>query len=275
MAAEKGAGTAPVPTAEPRFRPSADGREHGLRLGVATYSLRTMSVEDAIATLKVLRIVNAGVFRNHLPWGGSVDEVKAVAAKFKAAGIAITGSGVINLPNDEAALRKAFDNARAAGLATMVCKPEKAALPLVEKFAREYDQRLAIHNHGPEDKEYPTSKEAMDVIEKLDPRIGLCVDVGHTARTGEDPVAHLKRYARRVYDVHLKDSVAVPGSMRDVPIEVGAGRLDIRGILRALLEIKYDGVVAFEYEKAAGNPVTGLAESVGYVRGTLAALAGA
>lgn len=265
--------TGSAPTAEPRSKPAPDGRENGLRLGVATYSLRNLSVEDAIATLKVLRIVNAGVFRNHLPWGGTVAEVRTAAGKFHAAGIKITGSGVIVLPNNETILRQAFENAKAAGLMTMVCKPEKAALPLVEKFARQYDQKLAIHNHGPEDQMYPTSKEAMDVIKSLDSRIGLCVDVGHTARTGENPIAHIKRYASRVYDIHLKDSIAVVGARRDIPVEIGAGRIDIAGILKALLAIKYDGVVAFEYEKTAGNPVTGLAESVGYVRGMLAALA--
>ncbi len=274
QAAEKaGKSTAPVPTLEPRMKPSADGREHGLRLGVATYSLRNLAIDDAIATIKVLRIVNAGVFRLHIPWDQSPEVVGGLAAKFKAAGIAITGSGVINLPNDETKLRQAFENARVAGLQTMVCKPEKAALKLVEKFAREYDQKLAIHNHGPEDEVYPTAKEAMDVIQSLDSRIGLCVDVGHTARTGEDPVAHIKRYASRVYDIHIKDSIAIVGAKRDVPIEVGAGRLDITGILRTLLGIRYNGVVAFEYEKTAGNPVTGLAESIGYVRGALAAMA--
>ena len=270
---KKGEPAAPAPTTEPLTKVSPDGRENGLRLGVATYSLRNLSVDDAIATLKVLRIVNAGVFRLHIPWGGTVDEVKAAAAKFKDAGIAITGSGVINLPNNEAELRKAFENAKAAGLQTMVCKPDKAALPLVEKFAKQYDQRLAIHNHGPEDKEYPTSKDAWDLIKSLDSRIGLCVDVGHTARTGIDPISHLKQYAARVYDVHLKDSIAIVGAQRDVPVEVGAGRIDIRGILRALLDINYNGVVAFEYEKTAGNPVTGLAESLGYVRGLLRGLA--
>jgi sugar phosphate isomerase/epimerase len=73
--------------------------------------------------------------------------------------------------------------------------------------------------------------------------------------------------------VHLKDSVAVIGAQRDVPVEVGAGRLDIRGMLRTLLDIKYSGVVAFEYEKVGGNPALGLAESVGHVRGILAAYA--
>lgn len=263
----------PVRTAEPLSKPSPDGRENGLRLGIATYSLRNLSVDDAIAAFPVFRIVNAGVFRNHIPWGGTVDEVRAAAAKFKAAGLAITGSGVIPLPDNEAEIRKAFENAKAGELQTMVCKPAKSALKLVEKYAKQYDQKLAIHNHGPEDKDYPTSKEAWDVIRSLDSRIGLCVDVGHTARTGVDPVTQIREYASRVYDVHMKDSVAITGAARDVPIEVGAGRMDIPAILRALLAIKYNGVVSFEYEKIAGNPVTGLAESIGYVRGVLAALA--
>lgn len=261
-------GTAPMPKTT-----SADGREHGLRIGVATYSTRNLSVDETIATLKVLRIVNAGVFRLHIPWGGTVEEVRTAAEKFHQAGIAISGSGVINLPNDEAELRKAFENAKAAKLMTMVCKPEIAALPLVEKFVKEYDQRLAIHNHGPEDAVYPTPKVAYDAIKSLDPRIGLCVDVGHAMRGGSDPVDDIVRYAERVHDVHLKDSQAIPGAMRDMPVEVGTGRIDIRGILQALRRIDYNGVVAFEYEKAATNPVTGLAESVGYVRGMLAALA--
>jgi sugar phosphate isomerase/epimerase len=118
-----------------------------------------------------------------------------------------------------------------------------------------------------------SSPVAWSAVKSLDSRIGLCVDVGHTARFGDDPTIAIKKYASRVYDVHMKDSVAVVGAQRDVPVEVGAGRLDIRGMLRALLEIKYNGVVAFEYEKVAGTPVIGLSESVGYVRGVLAAFA--
>ncbi len=272
-AADTKAKAAPDPTAEPRLKVGADGRENGLRLGVATYSLRSLNVDDTIATLKALRIVNAGVFRNHVPWGGTVEEVRAAAQKFKDAGIALTGTGVINLPNNEVELRKAFENAKAAGLQTMVCKPEIAALPLIEKFVKEYDQKLAIHNHGPEDKVFPTPEVAFNAVKSLDARIGLCIDVGHTARDRADPAADIKRFAARVHDIHLKDSIAIPGAMRDVPVEVGAGRMDIPAILKALLAIKYNGVVAFEYEKASGNPVIGLTESVGYVRGVLAALA--
>jgi sugar phosphate isomerase/epimerase len=244
-----------------------------LRLGVASYSLRNLSLDDAIVAVKALRISHLALFRNHCNWeGATVDECRAVGAKLKAAGLQLHGSGVVNLPNDEAKCRKAFENVRAGGMATMVCKPDMDALPLVEKLAKEFDQKLAIHNHGPEDKVYPTPEVAWNAVKSLDSRIGLCIDVGHTERFGHGAAAAIKKYAPRLYDVHMKDSVAIVGAQRDVPVEVGSGRLDIPGMLRALLEVKYQGVVAFEYEKVAGNPVTGLAESVGYVRGLLSVL---
>ena len=264
------------PAASPTLYPpsSPDGRENGLRIGVASYSLRALPLDEAITTVQALRVKNIALFRAHCNWeAASVEECRAIGAKLKAAGLTLTGSGVVNLSNDETKARQAFENVRAAGMQTMVCKPELAALPLVEKLAKEYDQKLAIHNHGPEDKIYPTPDVIWNAVKSLDSRVGLCVDVGHTARFGDDPKAAIKKYAARVYDVHMKDSVAVIGAQRDVPVEVGAGRLDIRGMLRALLDIKYNGVVSFEYEKVAGNPAIGLAESVGYVRGVLAAFA--
>ncbi len=265
---------APAPQAEPLFKPSADGREHGLRLGITSYSTRTMTLDASIEVVKVLRITNMALFKAHCNWEeASLETARGIGQKLRDAGLRLTGSGVVNLPNDEAKARKAFENVKAAGMATMVCKPVPAALPLVEKLAKEYDQRLAIHNHGPEDKEYSTPAIIFDAIKSLDARVGLCIDVGHTARGGEDPVAAIRKYASRVHDIHMKDSVAVLGATRDIPVEVGTGRLDIRGILRALLDIRYDGVVTFEYEKTAANPVTGLAESVGYVRGLLRGLA--
>lgn len=272
-AAEKKAGKAEAPVPTPYPPAAADGRENGLRLGITSYSVRNLSLDDAIAAVKSLRIVNIALFKNHCNWEtASLDECRAVGAKLKAAGLTLTGSGVVNLPKDEAKCRKAFENVKAAGMRTMVCKPDLDALPLVEKLVAEFDQKLAIHNHGPEDKVYPTPEVAWNAIKSLDARIGLCIDVGHTQRFGDDAATAIRKYASRLHDVHMKDSVAVVGANRDVPVEVGAGRLDIRAMLKALLEVKYAGVVTFEYEKVAGNPVVGLAESVGFVRGALATL---
>jgi inosose dehydratase len=252
---------------------AVDDREHGLRLGVASYSTRMLTLDETIAVLHVLRVKNTGLFKSHCDWqNATVDECRAVGAKLRAAGLVLTGSGVINLPNDEAKLRQAFDNVRAAEMATMVCKPEIAALPLVEKLVKEYDQKIAIHNHGPEDSVYPTPASAFEAIKSLDSRIGLCIDIGHAARAGADPASSIRQYAARLYDLHMKDSIAIIGAKKDIPTEVGTGRIDIRGVLTALRQINYPGVVAFEYEKVAANPVTGLAESIGYVRGMLAAL---
>lgn len=271
-APKKAEGAAPSPTLYPPSSP--DGMENGLRIGIASYSLRTIDLDSAISVVQALRVKNIALFRLHCDWEkASLEECTAVGKKLQAAGLNLTGSGVVNLSTDEAKSRKAFENVKAAGMQTMVCKPELAALPLVEKLAKEFDQKLAIHNHGPEDKVYPSPKVAWDAIKNLDSRIGLCIDVGHTARFGEDVIASIKQYASRVYDIHMKDSVAVPGAMKDVPVEVGAGKLDVRGFVRALLDIKYSGVVAFEYEKVAGNPAIGLAESVGYLRGVLGAYA--
>jgi inosose dehydratase len=242
---------------------------------MTTYSTRTLSLDDSIAVLKVLRLSNAAVFRAHCNWETATpDECRAVMEKLGAAGIALTGTGVVNLPNDEAKCRKAFENMKAAGVPTMVCKPEPVALPLVSRLAKEYDQKLAIHNHGPEDKTYPSADDVWKAVSPLDVRMGLCLDVGHAMRAGDNPVDAIRKYAARLYDVHLKDSTSKPGDLDFGGVEAGAGRLDLRGILRALLDIKYSGVATYEFDKVIANPVPGLAESFGYVRGLLRAMDG-
>lgn len=251
--------------------PDLKARMKGLTLGVAGYTFRDLSVEASIAAMKALDLTTISLFKAHVPWDRTAEECRVAANRFRDAGLTLFGSGVINLPNDEKALRSTFENVKAAGLQVMTCKPETDAFPLIERFVKEFDQRLAIHNHGPEDKLYPSPYDAWKLIQPLDARIGLCVDVGHCYRAGVNPAEALKTCASRVYDVHLKDSVAIPGG-KDVPVQVGRGVLDIRSILTALIEIHYTGAVSFEYERRAVDPVTGLAESVGYVRGMLAAM---
>jgi inosose dehydratase len=256
--------------AAPASDPATGGWENGLRLGMTTYSTRTLSLDDSIAVLKVLRLKNAAIFKAHCNWETATpDECKAVQQKLAAAGIALTGTGVVNLPNDEAKCRKAFENLKAAGVPTMVCKPEPVALPLVSKLAREYDLKLAIHNHGPEDKTYPSAADAWKAIQPLDSRVGLCIDVGHARRAGDDPVQVIRQYASRLHDLHLKDTISNKGDMDFGSVVAGAGRIDLPGVLRALRDIKYTGVATYEFDMVIANPIPGLAESFGYVRGLL------
>jgi len=236
------------------------------QLGVASYSLARFSADEVIAALKRFEIHNVALYKTHCPWGGTAEQCRAAAQKFRDAGLTVTGSGVIELPRNEAAVRKAFENAHAAGLPTMVCKPALNALPLVEKFVKQYDIRLAVHNHGPEDKVYPSPLDAWKAVQPYDARIGLCIDVGHAARAGTDPVEAIRTCQARLYDVHLKDSLAAPQSLKDVPVVVGRGHLDIKGMIAALIDVNYTHIVSFEYEKHDGDVVQGLGDSIHYVR---------
>ena len=261
------------PAAPPTDGAAPNNRTHGIKFGVATISLEAESVDTVITVLKQLDIGYASLFRTHAPFEkGTAEACRLVAEKFRAGGITPSTTSVVNLTNDEVLMRHAFENVRAAGLSLMTCRPTLDSLPLAERLAREYDIRLAIHNHGPEDLLYPSPNEAFQAIQSLDTRIGLCLDVGHSMRARVDPALAIRRCAPRLFDVHLKDSFAIPGSKTDLPTEVGRGQLDIQAILRSLVEIRYAGVVAFEYERRGVNPMIGLAESVGFSRGMAAAL---
>ena len=242
-------------------------KAHKLNIGVATYTFYHHSTEVAIAILKRLAIPTCSLKDAHLPMKATPDELKAIVAKFRAAGIEPLSVGNVGLKNDEASCRAAFEYAKAAGVSTMVCAPPLDAMPLLDKLVKEYDIKLALHNHGPEDKHFPTPYEAYSAAKNFDKRIGLCVDIGHCARAGKDPARAILDCRDRVYDIHLKDvSVVAPNGK---PIEVGRGGLDIPAVLKALQTIKFVGNVGFEYEKDPNDPALGLAESVGYVRGVL------
>jgi len=204
-----------------------------------------------------------------LPLDSTAEYIGEVVKKVKDAGLVLYGGGVIYMRN-EVQVNQAFDYARAAGVKIIIGVPEPDLLPLVEKKVREYDIKVAIHNHGPTDKVYPTPASAYERIKDLDKRIGLCDDIGHTQLAGVDPSVSAEKFADRLLDVHIKDvSIA---SAKGQGVEIGRGVIDIPRFLRTLLKIKYAGVVSFEYEKDENDPLAGLAESVGYVKGALAAI---
>lgn len=249
----------------------AGDRFGGLKIGVASYSLRKMKLDDAIkAILRVgLRYVSIKDF--HLPLKSTPDERRTVVKAFRDAGITPLSCGVITMSNKEDNIRAAFEYAKDAGIPTIVCSPATDSMPILDKMVKEYDIKLAIHNHGPGDNKYATPYDAMKLIERLDPRIGLCIDVGHTGRMKVDPAQSILDCCARLYDVHLKDiNVA---EARGGCVESGRGVLDLKAILRALVEIKFTGLAGFEYEKDENDPIPGLAESVGYVKGLLVGMA--
>ncbi len=265
-----GGSLAPFRTARASAESAGDDAWRGLKVGIATYSYKELSTEEAVRSTKRLGVSYASIKDFHLPLQSTKEQRREVARMFRDAGITLLSCGVVSLSDDEGEVRNAFEYARDAGIPTIVCKPTRASLSMLDGMVKEFDIRLAIHNHGPEDKVWPSPYDAWEVIQSLDERIGLCIDVGHTIRCGVDPAESIRKCAGRLYDVHLKDLESTEG--RSKPTEIGRGVLDTRSILQALLDIGFAYHVGLEYEKDLKDPIPGVAESIGYTRGMLSGM---
>jgi inosose dehydratase len=254
---------------------AAEGRSadpwRGFKAGVASYTLRKFPLEAAIRSIQRVGLSYVSIKDFHLPLNSTPEERRSVAARFKEAGITPLSCGNITMENDAANVRRAFEYARDVGLPTIVCSPHPDSMPILDAMVKEFDIRLAIHNHGPEDKRFPSPYDVWKAVERYDRRIGLCIDVGHTARAKVDPAEAIRRCRERLYDLHIKDidSTAPDGKT----VEGGRGVLDLGAILRALLQVGYPHLLSFEYEKDQDDPLPGLSETVGYTKGLLTGLA--
>jgi inosose dehydratase len=243
----------------------------GLKIGVATYTFREWPIEETIKGLQRvgMKYISIKNVKNHIDLSHTSEERKQRAQMFRAAGLVPLSVGNVSMRGSDEDIRKGFEYAKDVGVTTIVCAPRRDAIPLLDKLVKEFDIKLAIHNHGPEDKGFfPSPYDAMDLISKYDKRIGLCIDVGHTLRAGVDPAESIIKCKDRLYDLHLKDISALGN--KNTPIEGGRGILDLGAVLKALKKINYQGLAGYEYEKDGKDPLPGLSETIGYTRGLLA-----
>lgn len=236
-------------------------------LGLASYTLREFKLQETLAMTKRVGLKNICFKSMHLELDSTPVQIRATVQKVKDAGLTLYGGGVIGMKKENQ-VHQAFDYAKAAGMKVIIAGPSPEMLPLIEKKVKQYDIKVAIHNHGPGDEFFPTPKVALEQIKNLDKRIGMCHDIGHTKRYGSDPIIETKLCVDRLHDVHIKDVSAANKDGHGV--EVGRGVIDIPWFLKTLIRMNYGGIVSFEYEKDAKDPLAGLAESVGYVKGVLA-----
>ena len=247
----------------------------GMKLGVATYSLRDFDRHTAIEMLKKLQVKYVSIKDVHLKIGAPPAETAAGRAEFDAAGFIVTSGGNVDMTKGVTVddLRKQFEYAKAARLPMMVCAPTHENMKAVETLVKEYNIRIAIHNHGPEDKNFPTPQSVLEVVRKLDKRCGLCMDIGHSARTGIDVVKTIGEAGDRLFDMHVKDLRDLKD--KDSQCDIGDGAFSFPAIFKQLKKMGYTGCVNMEYEINAKDPMMGMQRSLSYERGVLAALAAA
>ncbi|HJP58570.1 MAG TPA: sugar phosphate isomerase/epimerase, partial [Gemmatimonadaceae bacterium] len=244
-----------------RLLPVADADDESLpKLGVASYSLRNFTREQALEMTRSLGVKYINFKSVHLPYDASPTEFATARSELAAAGLQLVGGGTITFENDtDEGVKKYFDYARAAGMPTIVCTCKPSVLPRIEKFARQYDIKVAIHNHGPEDENFPSPYDALRSVKGMDPRMGLCIDLGHTVRAGTDPVQAIADARSRVLDMHAKDLRDFKSA--DSQCIVGEGEIPIAAIFRQLRAIGYRGYVNLEYEIEPDNPLAGMKQS--------------
>ena len=251
-------------------RASAVAEHHwaDIRLAVATYSLRAFSREQAISITRELGIQYVNVKSFHMPYYLSKEELAAARAEFEKAGLEIVSGGNVSLQSeDEAYIRRHLEYAKNAGMPTVVCAPTTTNLKLVEKHARDLDLKIAIHNHGPEDRYFPNGASVLKYVKDMDPRMGLCYDIGHACRTGADIIEELEAAGDRLHDIHIKDLTDF--SDRGSQVAVGKGKIPIADIFGTLKKMRYQGVVGLEYEVEPAAPQRGMDASFSYMRGIL------
>jgi sugar phosphate isomerase/epimerase len=244
----------------------------GINLGIASYSLRKFSLEQALEMMKTLRTPYVNFKSVHVPYEASAQELTAIRQRVQAAGFRIVGGGTIDFAKDtDDDVQRLFEYARAVGMPLIVATCNPPVVPRLERFAKQFDIKVAIHNHGPEDTNFPSPNDVLAAVKGMDPRIGLCIDIGHTVRTGTDVVKAITDAGPRVLDLHAKD-------LRDLKEKgsqciVGEGAIPFPEIFRALERVRFGGFVNLEYEIDVDDPLPGMKQSFAYMRGVLAGMA--
>ena len=243
-----------------------------IKLGLCSYTFRNFTRAQMIGFMKQLQLteLNAKDVKDHLPMDATQEA--AAVDDYTAHGIKLHAIGALYFPKDEDEdIRSKFEYAKRAGIRVIVAgDPTPESLPRIERFVKEYDIRLAIHNHGPEDKIWHSPLDVLKVVKNMDPRIGCCIDIGHTMRAGTDVVEAIHAVGPRLFDVHTKD--LSKADAKDSQVAVGEGIMPIPAIFKALIAIKYKGYVDLEYEIHGDDPMPGVVESFAYMRGVLAGM---
>jgi sugar phosphate isomerase/epimerase len=287
-----GLGAVAAPVASARVGPTP----WGIKLGIATYTFRNFERAKAIEMIRQVRTpwISVKNTPQQLATNSTPDQARAARREFDEAGLKVMSIGNIDMTHAATVddLRPLFELAKNFGAPMMVCAPTRENLASVERLVQEYDIRIAIHNHGTEDKHFPSAQSVLEAVSGLDARCGLCMDVGHAYRAvrtphlhesdaarssetvyADDPVKAITLARARLFDMHIKDLTDLTG--RDTQCDVGDGEIPVPAIFQELKKIRYQGCVNLEYEINGDNPLPGVQRSFSYMRGVLAGLAAA
>jgi sugar phosphate isomerase/epimerase len=257
------AGTPGVSEAHDTIKPKTPKATNPFQIGMAGFTFVNFDLETTLKTMKSLDLHYLCIKDFHLPLDADADKIKEFHDKCASYGVTGYAVGPIYM-RSEAEIDRGFEYCKRVGTKLIVGVPNYELLPYVDKKVKEYGYNYAIHLHGPDIKTYPDATDVWVHTKDLDPRIGMCLDIGHDLRNGCDPVADLQKYHTRVFDIHLKD--VTDSTKEGHGIEIGRGKIDFPRFVKMLRKVNYTGKVSLEYEKDMKDPFLGIAESIGYFK---------
>ena len=243
-----------------------NGKPWPFKIGCAGYTFAKYNLDDSLKIMDRVNVRYMSLKDFHLPINASDEKIAEVLGKFKDRKITPYGVGPIYMKS-EAEVNNAFAYAKKVGVKLIIGVPDYELLPLVEKKVKEYDFKVAIHIHGPDIKVFPVASDVWEHVKDLDERLGICLDIGHTVRSGLDLIEDVKKYSSRIYDMHVWDVNKADKS--GWCVEAGRGLIDFAKLFNTLREVNYTGVCSLEYAKDMSDVLPGVAESIGYFNGVL------
>ncbi|WP_240491335.1 sugar phosphate isomerase/epimerase family protein [Pirellula sp. SH-Sr6A] len=231
------------------------------QLGLQLYSLRSFPVDVALQHAKDLGFAQVEFYSGMFPLNATQEQIDALVGKVKSLGLTISAHGVNGFGGDAAANRKVFEFAKKAGIRTLSADPSPEAFPSLDELVKEFDIRIAIHNHGPSHR-YNKAVDVLRAVEKWDPRIGACADLGHYIRSGERPTDVIRTLQGRLYGIHLKDFAEMQEKAKGVIL--GKGHLQCSEVFDAMVRANFpaDGALSLEYEENPKDPIADIRECV-------------
>ena len=263
------------------------------RLGVAGYTLGGFDLDGALKVLERDGVRWFCAKDCHYPLKSTPAELAELVKKSADHGVRLYAAGPISVYTPDDA-KRAFDYCATLGVPTFSGVPgekgpdgkarsSRKMCETVAALADEYRINFAIHNHGANPKTgnpnlYPTVVDSWEIIKDLSPRLGFCIDIAYTEADGYDSADILRRFADRVFDVHLRNTAIADNGSSGAPAD--AGTIDYLKVLRALKEIKYAGACGLELRNAylqpsemnPGADPAWIPRSIGYFRGLMASI---
>jgi sugar phosphate isomerase/epimerase len=251
----------PRPTAAEDYKPV---------VGLQSYTCRNMNFDQMVEFAVKHKLKYIQVIGNHINPEGPMEETKRKKAILDEKGLVCYTFGVTGTYMEPEKNRRLFEFAKLMGCKIIVVEPRDfRILDNLEALAKEYDIKVAIHNHGITSL-YGNPLVVKTLIGHRDPRVGVCLDVGHVTGSGFDAAKIFKDYNGRVFDIHLKDKKverSEGGKEVILDVEIGTGQSNFKGLFQELKKANWQGVMAIETDNAtyAKSPEPYVQAAIAYV----------